>query len=409
VPPPKFIVIQRGARRAYAVPLILHQAGMLERLFTDLTGNVGLGRWLSLGHRLPVVGPALRRLAGRKLPEELIPLTCTLDADTLQDMLHTALDPADPDQRFIRAIQRSTRWGRSAVRRGFGDATHLFTMLGEGGPAVVEARRRGLKVVAEVYILLSTERILQQERALFPDWEPYQPDYSQLRATHDRLQVLRDHVDFYLCPSAAVQADLIQLWQIPPERTALVPYGLHPRWLELKPQPQPGRILFVGTADLRKGIHYLAMAAEELQRRGRRYEIRVAGHVTDSVRQQALCRHLTFLGRVPREHIHEEFQKADVFTLPSLAEGSAEVTYEALGAGLPLVVTAAAGSVARHGKEGLIIPERDPIALADALEHLVEDRNLRSQMAQAARVRAADYTWEAYGRRLMEALKDQMK
>jgi glycosyltransferase involved in cell wall biosynthesis len=108
---------------------------------------------------------------------------------------------------------------------------------------------------------------------------------------------------------------------------------------------------------------------------------------------------------VPRDRIHEEFQQADVFVLPSLAEGSAEVTYEALAAGVPLVVTAAAGSVARDGIEGRIVPECDPAALADAIEQIVEDRAVRNRMAGAARERAREFTWEKYGERLVGTLR----
>jgi len=67
------------------------------------------------------------------------------------------------------------------------------------------------------------------------------------------------------------------------------------------------------------------------------------------VYRQSICRSLSFLGRVPRDRIHEEFQTADLFVLPTLAEGSAEVTYEALAAGLPVITTKSAGSVVRDG------------------------------------------------------------
>jgi len=181
---------------------------------------------------------------------------------------------------------------------------------------------------------------------------------------------------------------------------------MDPRWLELEPRPQKGRILFVGTAELRKGIHYLAMAADLLKRQGYNYEFRVAGHVSDDIRRQPICRSLTFLGRVPRDRIAEEFQQADVFVLPSLAEGSAEVTYEALASSLPLVVTRAAGSVAREGVEGRIVPERNSEALAVAIGQIVENRELRDRLAMAARVRARNFTWEYYGERLIAALKN---
>ena len=94
-----------------------------------------------------------------------------------------------------------------------------------------------------------------------------------------------------------------------------------------------------------------------------------------------------------------------MFVLPSLAEGSAEATYEALAAGVPVVTTRAAGSVVRDGIDGRIVPERDPVALADAIAEIVEDRDKRARMSEAARERARDYTWERYGERLVGALQ----
>jgi glycosyltransferase involved in cell wall biosynthesis len=165
-------------------------------------------------------------------------------------------------------------------------------------------------------------------------------------------------------------------------------------------------VLFAGTADLRKGIHYFAMAAEKLSNSRKSFDFRVAGNFTARVAQQSLSRRLNFLGRVRRDQIRGEFAAADVFVLPSLAEGSAGVTYEALASGVPVITTRAAGSVVRDGIEGRIIPERDPQALAQAIAEIVEDREKRERMANAARERARDYTWERYGQRLVSTLKN---
>jgi glycosyltransferase involved in cell wall biosynthesis len=94
--------------------------------------------------------------------------------------------------------------------------------------------------------------------------------------------------------------------------------------------------------------------------------------------------------------------------LPSLAEGSAETTYEALACGVPVVTTLEAGSVVRDGIEGRIVPSRDPEALASAIAEIVQDRQKRERMSRAARERARDYTWERYGERLLAALTDKL-
>jgi glycosyltransferase involved in cell wall biosynthesis len=147
------------------------------------------------------------------------------------------------------------------------------------------------------------------------------------------------------------------------------------------------------------------MAAERLVSQNEHYDFRVAGHALPGVTGQPICRNLNFLGRVDRSKIHLEFQAADLFVLPTLAEGSAEAVYEALAAGLPVITTKSAGSVVRDGIEGRIVPERDPDALAEAIRELTENRTLRNRMAVAARERAKDFTWDRYGERLLTYLQ----
>jgi alpha-maltose-1-phosphate synthase len=96
--------------------------------------------------------------------------------------------------------------------------------------------------------------------------------------------------------------------------------------------------------------------------------------------------------------------EADVFVFPSLFEGSAVVTYEALACGLPSVVTPNAGSVVRDDVEGFVVPPSDVEALAGRMERLGLDPDLRAEMAARARVRALEFDWPRYHSALIEAL-----
>ncbi len=122
------------------------------------------------------------------------------------------------------------------------------------------------------------------------------------------------------------------------------------------------------------------------------------------MREHPECKGLTFLGRVPRWEIAAEFSSADVYALPSLAEGSAVSTYQALALGIPVVTTQAAGSVVRDGVDGYIVPERDAESLAEAIARIAEDRARREEFSANARRRVADYTWARYSERLIETL-----
>ena len=81
----------------------------------------------------------------------------------------------------------------------------------------------------------------------------------------------------------------------------------------------------------------------------------------------------------------DEMARADIFCLPSLAEGSATSIFEAMANGLPVVTTLSSGSVVADGVEGFIVAERDGAAIADAVERIVGDRVLRDRMSQESR------------------------
>jgi glycosyltransferase involved in cell wall biosynthesis len=387
----KFGVAQIGARRGYAVPAILEKAGMLERFYTDLASDNLV---------TSLVAPS------RRLPPNIHTFTRTFPWLTLRRAVRRKLRPLGPAEAFRDSVRFSNALGRAMARSGFGEATHLYSMLGECAPLLVAAKERGLTVVSEIYILLSTEGILTEERQRFPGWEPDVPDYAALRREMGLEDVLLTRSDFALCPSAAVRDDLVANFGFDERRTAIVPYGMDPTLLSIENKPLRGRVLFAGTAELRKGIHYLAMAAEKLHARGLRYEFRIAGNVRPSIANQKACRHLKFLGRIPRNEMAAEFAAADLFVLPSLAEGSAEVTYEALACGLPVVTTPESGSVVRDGIEGRVVGSRDAEALTSAIANIVEDREKRAGLANAARERAKDFTREKYSERLVAALRE---
>jgi glycosyltransferase involved in cell wall biosynthesis len=117
-----------------------------------------------------------------------------------------------------------------------------------------------------------------------------------------------------------------------------------------------------------------------------------------------LSKHVELRGIVPRAEMAAEYEWADVFLLPSICEGSATAVYEALAAGLPVVCTENAGSVVRDGIDGFIVPIRDGTAIAKAITTLADNVGMRAAMSESAVARAADFTVERYGKRLLSAL-----
>src|SRR5690348_7425903 len=113
----RFVVTQIGARRGYAVPEILEKAGMLECFYTDLAGNIGLGKWLVKCGPLLGFKAAAERLASRRIPDCIQAKTITLAARCVR--LPWRLCQNSPETRFREHLRRIRTFGLAVVRRGF--------------------------------------------------------------------------------------------------------------------------------------------------------------------------------------------------------------------------------------------------------------------------------------------------
>ena len=101
---------------------------------------------------------------------------------------------------------------------------------------------------------------------------------------------------------------------------------------------------------------------------------------------QSMGLRLEMPGVVPHGDLHREYQRADIFVLPSLLEGHPKVLLEAMSCGLPCVASdlPSLRNVIRDGETGLLVSLR-PEAVSAAIERLVADRKLADSLGQAAR------------------------
>ena len=97
----------------------------------------------------------------------------------------------------------------------------------------------------------------------------------------------------------------------------------------------------------------------------------------------------------------EAYNSATVFVFPSVDEGSAKVTYEAMACGLPVIATANSGSLATDGEDGFIIPIRSVEAIMEKLLYFYENREIAKEMGMNARSHIEPYTWDTYEKKLI--------
>jgi glycosyltransferase involved in cell wall biosynthesis len=211
--------------------------------------------------------------------------------------------------------------------------------------------------------------------------------------------------DYVFSPSEFVSSGVAAMG-FPRERIISIPYGVETARFAPRTEAvdESFRILFVGHVALRKGVHYLLEAFKGLDLP--KAKLTIIGSPVDAASAAVLERYrgiFTWIPRVSYDELHHYYQNSDVFVFPSLAEGSALVTYEALACGLPSIVTENAGSVVREGIEGFIVPTRDPAAIREKLGRLYQDPGLVKTMGVAARKRAEDYDWQRYRERIVAA------
>jgi glycosyltransferase involved in cell wall biosynthesis len=393
----RFAVFQPGARLHYALPAVLQRAGMLQRLYTDFA-NVGPLRHLEKLLPRTLQPASVRRMLGRKVPAD-IPRSKVREVRTAVVREHAVKlfsnGGADIAAASMLAIARKER---------FGGANAIYTVLvNEDIETCREAKEGGRSIVHEAMLGPDVGLWLDEERKRFPGRLHGEFSIDRVHAGRDRDRMKYQLADLIIAPSDFVKKAVVELGA-EASRVAVVPYGIDESWLESDPRPVHGRVLFVGSVGLRKGSHYLAEAARLLARRSVSCDVRVVGPVDHRILRDPLFFGPNYVGQVPRTKVRDEFLTADVFVLPTLCEGSALVHLEAMACGVPVITTPNCGSVVRDGVDGIIVPVRSATAIADAIERIVTDRNLRETKSRNARARAAEFTLERYGDRLVTAL-----
>jgi phosphatidylinositol alpha-mannosyltransferase len=161
-------------------------------------------------------------------------------------------------------------------------------------------------------------------------------------------------------------------------------------------------LLFVGRHEPRKGLLDLLKAYRILRKTGCNCRLLVVGTGPQEreARRYVLTRRMVgveFLGRVSDQEKAQLFKTADVFVSPATGgESFGIVLLEAMAAGAPIVASDIHGykGVVRRGAQALLVPPRQPKAVAAATARLLADPALRAAMSESGRARAEEFSWD---------------
>jgi glycosyltransferase involved in cell wall biosynthesis len=402
----KVVVVHRGSRDAYQAACALQEAGMLDRLVTDLYWPADRSAANYAKRFLPAaLGRALMKRYAAGLPSQKV------DTASFRGFLSHALEFSPVPFAWKRGATRRTdaalgrRAGRLAVRNGSALMSYsyyahtAFQHQPEGRPRILFQLHPHPA---------SVRRILESELAAHPDcaesllkeWELSLPQEDFDRLSAEALQA-----EYCICASSFTRRTLVENG-VDERKIHVIPYGVDlDRFSPGLRGPRDGaspatrrlRLLFTGRINQRKGIKYLLEALRLLKTR--QIEVQVCGRVVDDLRLfKPFEDQVKITPSVSHAELVEAYRAADLFVLPSVAEGFGQVLLESLACGLPVLSTTrtAAPDLIREAEQGFVVAPGDAAALAERIEWALANRARLTEMRAEARTRAEQFTWERF-------------
>lgn len=190
------------------------------------------------------------------------------------------------------------------------------------------------------------------------------------------------------------------------ERISIIPNGVNLE--ELRPLLErdelriPFRLVCVGRLSWEKGQEYLISAMPLIRKEFPDAHIVLVGGGADEGKLRKLTHSLDldssvfFRGMLPHSRAMGEVANAEVFVVPSLAEGLGIVFLESQALGVPVIGTYVGGipDVIENEVTGLLVAPKDSVAIADAVGKMFRDQALRDRLVNKAKERISQFSWD---------------
>lgn len=254
------------------------------------------------------------------------------------------------------------------------------------------------------------KNILDNESALLRGLSTHSITEADIEEEKAKLNL----ADFIFSPSPQVTASLIKM-DVDEKKIIETSYGLDKadliasREQDISPNEASSfTALFVGSVIPRKGIHLLL---DYWKTAGVQGKLKVIGKIDPAAetivsgyKEDDSIEFVSFTN-----DLASHYKNADVFIMPSLEEGSPLVTYLAIGAGLPCLVSPMAGEgVIRNDIEGYIIQPHDKEQWVATIQKFANDKVLREKLADASWQRAKYFLWPEVAQRRAAKLLNKL-
>jgi glycosyltransferase involved in cell wall biosynthesis len=212
--------------------------------------------------------------------------------------------------------------------------------------------------------------------------------------------------DLILCGSDFVRQSCLSEG-INRSKLVLLPYGIdldkfsNP---QLQPVSQKIKVVFIGSVTFRKGADIVLQSWKKIKKEFPFAELHFYGSIEMKVSQD--IEGVFYHGFITQEILIQELKQAHISILPSFFEGSSLAIYQSMAMGLAIITTPNSGSVIKNDRNGLLIHYGSENELTEKLRLLLKDTNLRKQLAFNAVEDVKEYTWDNYGKKLVNLLEN---
>lgn len=377
-------VAHLGARDHYGLARMLNMEEHLDRLYTDL--------WIPGTSRYSAVLPKAR--------------VCAFMATAMSWRLRKFTN------NFERWLMTGSHFAAKVSRqenRRFrdDDAQKNRTIIGYTGGALeflnTASARNQRTILCQVDPGIAWYKTLQDEAR---NWHGAE-NLDNLRhlGYEDRIRAEWQAADIVVVNSMHSKNSLISE-NVDPSKIVVIPLAKPSHSDPVKPRDLPSKpykIIFVGNVGLAKGFPYFAQAAALA---GPDFEFHAYGNnllKPDFLKDQDWP--VKFHGHIPQSEVLAAMDESAILVFPTLSDGFGQVQLEAMSRGLPVVATTACGEVVEDGVSGLLVPPRDPGAIAEAIKTICASRESYKQMSIAAISRADDFHPDKIARQWIEVLE----
>jgi glycosyltransferase involved in cell wall biosynthesis len=379
------IVSCSGRFHAFALAEQLEKRGLLTGFYTSYA-------WQK--------NKLMRRFASR-IDKEQIPA----------GKIHTAIPVAAMVRLGIQPYIYNEFYDKWVARRMTGRKNYK-AFIGWSGMSLNAIRQAGKE--GNVTILeRGSSHIQYQDNLLREEYKKFGLDFRINPRTVDKELQEYEEADYISIPSTFVRNSFLKMG-VPASKLIQNAYGSSSHFKKVKTDDSSAvfRVLYVGNLTIQKGLIYLFEALKKTGAAEDNFEAWFIGKVDDEMKntvEKYARPNWKFFGHINFYDLPRYIIACDVAVQPSLQEGLSMVIPQLLACGVPVIATTNTGGedVIEDGETGFIVPIRDPEAIAGKIRLLYENRErLEHMKLQAARHEKTGLSWDAYGKRYADFLRE---